>query len=1501
MTPAPHTPTSAPELSSMPWTDGIAIVGMSARFPGARNIDIFWQRLVAGDLLISDLTSDELRRSGVDEQTLSNPDYVRKGTAIEDAEYLDAELFGLSPREAEIIDPQQRVFLESAWEALEHAGYTGDYDSIGIFGGVGLNTYLFQLITNSAVLANAGFYQLMLANEKDFVATRAAFKLNLRGPAVTVQTACSTSLAAVHLACQSLLASECDLALAGGVAISFPQNTGYMYMPGMILSRDGLCRPFDAQAGGTVPSRGAGMVVLKRLSHAMRDNDTIYAVIRGSAWNNDGANKAGYTVPSVEGQGAVIREALRAAGIDAGRIGFVETHGTATELGDPIEFAALTEVFSAARAAPASCLLGAIKSNLGHADVASGVAGLLKATLAVHHGLIPPTLHFEQPNPFIPFLGSPFNINRVASPWQKIGERWAGVSSFGIGGTNVHVVLSNPPQQQPPASSAVELRVFPLSARSATALTATTQRLADRLVTEPSPRSDEVATTLQLGRRRMAFRRAEVASSISDLAQQLLIPARTEAAVPLDLSRDTVFLFRGQGQNFFGAARGLFARDAVFRATLEDGAALLQKALGRDVLPLLIETGGGAAGTIEDTALAQPLLFLLEYALAGRWRSLGLRPAALLGHSLGELTAAAIAGVFRFEDGLHLAVERGRLMALSPEGRMLAVSLPASRLAPLLVDDVWLAADNSPRLSVASGLPKAIEAFEQRLRADRIAHIRLATRHAFHTPLMAEAARAFRQAVEATERRDPEIPWLSNVTGTWINAAEARSPQYWANQVLSRVRFSQNVAALADRPHLLLEVGPGEALLGMARPQLRGSVFLSTLNDTATPSDDNAVFLRAVARAWECGVEIDWRALEPNGRRRRVALPTYPFERQRYWTGTVLPSASLDPPGSQQSTAHLPAQPAEEVKRDDIASWFSTPFWRSSPHLATATNFTGSRWLVLHDESPLSEALVVGLREGGAIVITVRHAARFSATEHSVALDPRDRTDWERLCTELPDDAPQRTKVLDLWSRSGPGYSGYDALVSLLQAAGRKRLRFEQIDVITEGLQSILGEKVQHIQRAELIGLLRTIPVEYSNTRCRLIDMEPTHATAAEAALVLSELQSLPDATEVAYRGGRRWLHGFAPMRLPPTSRDPFRHRGTYFITGGLGGIGHGFARFLLQRYNARVLLIGRTSLSSGDQADGRRLERFASLQNLGGEVRYFAADVTDHGVMAQAVAYAHEELGPIHGVLHAAGLPGGSLIASQDLEEAREVRRSKVEGSLALAEALRDEKLDFLVLCSSLTAVAPGPGQAAYAAANAFQDAFAGFCRDELGLPAVSIGFDAWQEAGMAFDMVLPAGLESLKQDRLRTAMTTHEGIEVIRRVLASYSDSHITASALPLDLLISRLSTPLPATLTRADQAVTGSTELGAILDIWRDLLGNTDITANDNFFELGGHSLLGTMVIARIRQRFGVVLSLRTLFEAPTPLLLAAVLQSASPTEETDRSHPGELEGDREEFEI
>jgi phthiocerol/phenolphthiocerol synthesis type-I polyketide synthase E len=878
----------------------IAIIGLSCRFPGANGAEPFWQNLRNGVESISFLTDEELRASGIPASVSSAPDYVRAHGVIEGIEEFDAAFFGYPPREAEIMDPQQRLFLECSWEALERAGYDPFRSPqtagvVGVYGGVTLSSYLLALNPLRDKLQAIGVDTAMLSigNDKDTLAPRVAYKLNLRGPALTVQTACSTSLVAVHLACQGLLAEETDMALAGAVSLTIPMKSGYVYQEGGILSPDGHCRAFDARAAGAVFGCGAGVVVLKRLEDALADGDTIHAVIKGSAVNNDGSGKAGFTAPSVAGQAEVIAEALANAGVDADSIGFVEAHGTATALGDPIEIAALTKAFRRTTSRTRYCAVGSVKTNLGHLEVAAGMAGLIKAVLAVERAEIPPSLHFERPNPQIDFESSPFYVNTDLAPWPE-GPRRAGVSSFGFGGTNAHVVLEEAPAPRPTDTDR-PWQLLLLSAKSRTALDNATRNLAGFLRESHGTDLADVAWTLQAGRSAFEHRRAIACRGTADALTVLegRDATRVLGGVYEGEERQVCFLFPGQGAQHPGMARALYLHEPVFRAELDRCAELFLAETGLDVRPfvdpsLLPEAErDGLADRLERTEVAQPALFAVEYALARLWQSWGVQPRALLGHSLGEYVAACLAGVFSLADAVRLVAARGRLMGALPKGDMLAVPLGEAEVAPLLSGALSLAAVHGPGMCVVSGPTEEIERLFEDLQGRGMESSKLHTSHAFHSAMMDPVLEPFREEVRRVKLSPPRIPYASNVTGRWISPAEATDPEYWVRQLRQTVRLGDGLGTLLARPGaVLLEVGPAQALSGAARQHPartpKQAVYPSLPHPKDT-RDELDTLLQAVGGLWVAGVDIRWEAFHAGRHRRRVPLPTYPFERQRHW------------------------------------------------------------------------------------------------------------------------------------------------------------------------------------------------------------------------------------------------------------------------------------------------------------------------------------------------------------------------------------------------------------------------------------------------------------------------------------------------------------------------------------------------------------------------------------------------------------------------------------------
>jgi acyl transferase domain-containing protein/thioesterase domain-containing protein len=893
-------------------TSDIAIIGLSARFPGAGNIEEFWHNLREGVESISFFSDEELLAAGTEPATLKQSNYVKASAILSNIELFDAAFFDFSPKEAEITDPQHRIFLECAWESLENAGYAHQNDDnvIGVYAGTSMNTYLLNnLYPKRDALTSS--YSLMIGNDKDFLPTRVSYKLNLKGPSVNVQTACSTSLVAVHWACQSLLNGECDIALAGGVSVGVPQKSGHWYQEGMINSPDGHCRAFDAKAKGTVDGNGVGIVVLKKLEQAIADGDHIHAVIKGSAINNDGALKMGYTAPSIEGQAAVISEAQAVADIEAETISYIETHGTGTELGDPIEIAALTRAFRASTEKKGFCAIGSLKTNIGHTDAAAGVAGLIKTVLALKHRLLPPSLHFEQPNPQIDFANSPFYVNRELSEWKGNGiPRRAGVSSFGIGGTNAHLILEDAPEIEPSESSR-PWQLLVLSAKTPSALETTTANLANYLVQQSDSNLADVAYTLHCGRQRFKYRRMLVCQDTQEAAKALRTPdpEKVFTAFQAMEKRPVVFMFSGQGAQYVKMAYELYQTEPLFREEVDKCSDYLKPHLELDLRKVLYpseEKMTKATPQIHQTAFTQTALFVIEYALAKLWMSYGIHPEAMLGHSIGEYVAACLADVFSLEDALSLVATRGLMMQSLPRGSMLAVLLPESEVQPLLHQGLSLAAINGPNRCVVSGFSEAVETLQNQLTQQGVECQHLHTSHAFHSEMMAPILADFTDRVKQVTLKKPQIPYVSNVTGTWITAAEATDPNYWATHLRQTVRFSEGLQrVLEDSTRILLEVGPGRTLTTLAKQHPNKVAEHSVLSSLRHPQDnqsDVAFLLNTLGQLWLIGGLVDWSRFYTNERRQRLPLPTYPFERQRYW---------IEPPNYHQpiQAESLPSTP----------------------------------------------------------------------------------------------------------------------------------------------------------------------------------------------------------------------------------------------------------------------------------------------------------------------------------------------------------------------------------------------------------------------------------------------------------------------------------------------------------------------------------------------------------------------------------------------------------------
>ena len=926
------------------------------------------------------------------------------------------------PARREITDPQHRVFLECAWEALENAGYDPERYAglIGIYAGAGINTYLLRNLSSNRDLIDAvSAFQTSIHNKNDHLSTRAAYLLNLRGPSITVQTACSTSLVAVCMGCQSLLSYQCDMVLAGGVTITLPQKQGYLYQEGGIGSPDGHCRAFDAKAAGTLDGNGAGIVVLKRLEDALTDGDTIHAVIKGTAINNDGSNKPGYTAPGLDSQSEVIAMAQATAGFDPDSIGYIEAHGTGTPLGDPIEIAALAKAFRLGTSRRGFCAVGSLKTNIGHLDAAAGVAGLIKTVLALKHELIPPSLHFEQPNPRIDFAASPFYVNSKPLPWQKgANRRRAGVSSFGIGGTNAHAVLEEAPETTS-SKSEKPWQLLLISAKSSAALEKASDNLADFLDLKPEVELADVAYTLQVGRGAFNHRRAVLCREREDAIRSLrsldyeYVASRFQEAI----NRPVTFMFPGQGTQYVGMAKELYRFEPLFRKEVDHCAELLKGPLGLDLRELLYPSAQDVESSelrqgLDQTAFTQPALFVVEYALAKLWMEWGVKPTAMIGHSIGEYVAATLARVMSLEDALRLVAFRGRLIQELPGGAMLAVTMPEKDLLSMLDSSLSLAAVNGPSGCVVSGPSEAVNALEDKVSKLGIVARRLHTSHAFHSQAMEPICEAFTERVQQITLSRPEIPYISNVTGTWINAAEATDPDYWTRHLRQTVRFADGVAELLKEPEMVLvEVGPGRSLKTATRwhpKKAPTQVVETSLPRRDEQQSDFAFLLSSLGKLWLAGVEINWQAFYGSERRLRVPLPTYPFERRRYW---IEDRTDKDAVQARAGGLH---------KKPDIADWFYIPVWKEmivSRLDAKRLRNQAKSWLVFGGAGTLSERLVRRLEQLNQKVVTVAAGVSFAKVSNQrYEINPDSPADYVALLNELHETDGLPDSIVHLWN-----------------------------------------------------------------------------------------------------------------------------------------------------------------------------------------------------------------------------------------------------------------------------------------------------------------------------------------------------------------------------------------------------------------------------------------------------------------------------------------------------
>lgn len=1365
----------------------IAIVGMAARLPGAPTIDRYWSNLRGGVESVVRYTREQLIEAGEAPQLIDSPNYVPAGAPLDGVEMFDGEFFGFSPKEAAILDPQHRQFLEVAWEALEDAGWPPErFDgSIGLFGGVGMGAYFaFNLLSNPELVENVGLFLLRhTGNDKDFLVTRASYLLDLRGPSVNVQTACSTSLVATHMAVQSLLSGECDMALAGGVTIEVPHRRGYVYKEGEVLSPDGHCHAFDERGQGTVFGSGAGIVVLRRAEEAIEDGDNIHAIIRGSAINNDGASKVGYLAPSVDGQAAAMAEAYELAGVTADTIDYVECHGTGTYMGDPIEVSGLTQAFRKTTDKKQFCRIGSVKTNIGHLDTAAGVASLIKAALAVQNGEMPPSLNFDKPNPNIDFKNSPFIVNDRLTQWpSRSHPRRAAVNSLGVGGTNAHIVLQQPPARARTEPSRVKEHLLFLSGRTRKAVDANARRLADHLEAHPDLDLGDVAFTLLTARRRFEQRRVLAVASreeaihlLRENDRQRVFTHQKQGATP-----SCVFLMPGGGAQYPGMGADLYATEPVFAEHVDRGLAWLRQHEDVDLKPLLYPTTEQEREAAKEglASIDRQLtaIFIVSYAMAKLLESRGVEPDVLVGHSLGQYTAACLAGVFDFEQALGLVSLRGKLMSRIEGGGVTTVEMSATELAPLLEEHgLDLAGENAPGLCIVSGPVANLQSLEDNLRSKGLEPTRVNVPIPAHSAMLDPILGEFETYLRGIELKAPTKPVMSNESGDWLKPEEATDPMYWVRHLRGTVQFARGVGRLLEGDaRVFVEVGPGRILSSLVRQHPAAPNGVASIPTARHPDhaiSDATWLLTSLGRMAAAGLDIELESAYADEQRQKVRLPSYAFQHARYW---------IEPGQGAQAVEDL----SRLSRYETLDEFFHRPVWTGAP-LEDPEPGESRTWLFFQDPIGASDRVIERLRSRGDTVVTVDVGDAYTrVSEHHYVLAPEQgREGYDQLVKDLIHSGLAPNRIVHMWLAAGEprvrmGSSafhthtqyGFYSLLFLLQAVADEGLPTPiHLQVFTTGARQVTDEAMPFFEKSLVSGPVRVGPREIEGLSASWIDLEaPTRPTLLEVLpidkvqrlarrphydtldgmvdIISDEVLAPAESGTFAWREGQRFAQSHRKARLPERRGPAFVKNGVYLITGGLGGLGLTFARHLATNYAAKLILTGRSALppraewdtwlqaKGADDRTSRRMLEVRALEQLGAEVMVAELDVTDVETLREIVERAEERWGRVHGVLHAAGVVSDELLQMKSQLSVEDVFGPKVHGTMVLEAAFEDKPLDLMVLFSSTSTVLAPAGQIDYVAANEFLNAYAEQARMK-GRNVYAVNWGIWAEVGLAAD----------------------------------------------------------------------------------------------------------------------------------------------------------------------
>ncbi|MFB7304403.1 type I polyketide synthase [Heyndrickxia sporothermodurans] len=1465
----------------------VAIIGMSGRFSDSVDLHDFWEKLKSGTEMVTEFSDESLKDMGVDPELIKNPNFVNTSGVLKDKDKFDPSFFGYTSHEARMMTPSMRIMHEAIWESLEDAGCIPDEypGKIGLYLASSSSAYWESLMNFSLDQEYFAGFSASTFTVKDQTAARISYNLNLKGPSLVIDTACSSSLVTVHLACQAILAGECDMSVAGGVYISLNRDKGYIYQEGDIYSPDGHCRAFDATAAGTAKGEGVGVVVLKSLDKAIADGDNIYAVIRGTAVNNDGRMKVGYTSSSLSGQSDVIRNALLASDIQNPEdITYVEAHGTGTNMGDPIEIHALTKAFDTNK--KQFCRIGSVKPNIGHPIHAAGIAGLIKTALSLNYRVIPPTINYSQPNPNIDFKNSPFVVNDSLTEWKGHFPLRAGVSSFGIGGTNAHAVLEEAPDRNLSMDNQSNTNcLFVLSAKTEDALDGQIKKLKKFIETNPEIPINHASYTSQVGRKAFDHRTFFVAENSEQLTQQLQTLPFGKNKINRGSKPLCVFLFPGQGSQYTDMALGLYQEWKYFRDIMDECFQIYYDLTGTNIKEILFPGIEQSDSRIHQTLNTQPIIFIIEYCIAKFLIELGIQPDIMIGHSIGEYACASISGVISLQDAISLIISRAELQGSVSQGSMLSVQTDAESIKEFLSGNICLASINTPMNCVVSGPTAEIDKLRLNLVKRGIPNQIVKTSHAFHSSMMDEIMEDYKARIENITFNNPSIPYVSTLTGRTIQANEVHNPDYWCNHMRHTVMFSDALNTIFEMEatsRLFIEVGPGRTLNSFVKQHTfvsdsNTNKTIQTLRHPMEQLPDEQNFLKSIGKIWQYGIPIQWESLHDEAMY-KVSLPTYAFQKQQF---------EINNKQIEQSVTRIMAdlQKQNSKKKSNISEGFYLPTWRQKPVLKHSSSFdtvVEEKTILLFEvDDSLTVDIIKRLRETFTVITVSQNNHFVKKDQYRYSINIEDYQQYIMLMESLSNDGFIVDMVINMWANQSDAHyeeiptfdqifkSQYNSFFNLLYGVRAIKKVYKSCSIslinVTIDLENIIGDENIQVQSAPALSALKTLSQEFPTMLVKNIDISSKSDLFLLSDQLYNEFISEIANNEVAYRGKKRYEKDYEQFSVQKTLQSRIRNGGTYIITGGLGSIGSQIAKYLVEKYDANVILTTRKN--------SQELPKQNNLLGNKKNIHIETVDITNFEDFSQSVNHIEDRFGPVSGVIHAAGKTDGFLFIDSDEANTSyysDFFNPKIKGLLNLYHIFANKDLDFLLVMSSLSVVAGGITYCAYSAANSFMDYF----MQKLSNPNwISVDWGAWLNGTTYREK------KNLGRELQEVGIQPEEGLELLERILALPQFPQVIQFAGDLSELTQQwlkvqnykneesIKEQAQSFIISVDQENGKKQVEDRIRHIWNELLTIDDIETATSFFDLGGDSLKALSIVDMTNRSFQIDLSLKDFFNAQT----------------------------------